>query len=165
MATQYMKGELYTGCAITQRPAALSNCAMMSPLLCVSHGPPNPDQKVLPAAGPKSRWPVALSYTAYLTFTHCTYCVAPAAPLVSGGAYPLAPTPGNAERWCFPRAGATVWSPGSGGGGAGGCSGFGWRRGILPGGPVRVRPGAVGIISRRGADTSCWTSSTTCGTG
>ena len=97
MATQYMKGELYTGCAITQRPAALSNCAMMSPLLCVSHGPPNPDQKLLPAAGPKSRWPVALSYTAYLTFTHWTYWVAPAEPLVSGGApvtaYPGTPIP------------------------------------------------------------------------
>src|ERR687884_374207 len=32
------------------------------------------------------RAPVVLSYTANASLTHCTYCVAPIAPFVSGGA-------------------------------------------------------------------------------
>ena len=37
---------------ITQRFAALSYITTGSPLLVVSHGPPNPCQSELPAAGP-----------------------------------------------------------------------------------------------------------------
>jgi hypothetical protein len=42
---------------------------------------------VLPATGPYTSAPLALSNTAKLALTHCTYCVAPTAPVVSGGAY------------------------------------------------------------------------------
>src|SRR5690242_6052107 len=85
-AMQYMYGALNTGCARTHRPAALSYCAIGSPSLLVSQGPPKPDQSEFPAVGPCTRAPVALSNTAKSRFTHCTNCVVPAAPFVSGGA-------------------------------------------------------------------------------
>src|SRR5215467_4521214 len=71
---------------------------MGSPLLFVSQGPPKPLHSVFPAVGPAVRFPVALSNTAKSRFTHCTNCVDPAAPLVSGGAQqfekvPVIPTP------------------------------------------------------------------------
>src|SRR5215475_13136132 len=59
---------------------------MGSPLLLVSQGPPKPLHNVFPAVGPATRLPVALSNTAKSRFTHCTNCVAPATPFVSGGA-------------------------------------------------------------------------------
>ena len=71
---------------ITQRFASLSYCTMGSPSLLVSQSPPNPDHTVLPSTGPRIMAPVALSNTANDAFTHCTYWVAPTAPLVSGGA-------------------------------------------------------------------------------
>src|SRR5579859_7258477 len=43
-------------------------------------------QSVFPAAGPETRLPFVLSKMANERFTHCTYCVAPTAPSVSGGA-------------------------------------------------------------------------------
>src|SRR5260370_26692721 len=58
----------------------------------VWHGPPTLDQKLLP--GPTlSCWPVALSKIANREFAHCMYCVAPAAPLVSGTTLPAALNP------------------------------------------------------------------------
>src|SRR5258705_3763759 len=41
---------------------------------------------VLPVVGPATSAPVVLLKMANDWFTHCTYCVAPTAPLVSGGA-------------------------------------------------------------------------------
>src|ERR1022692_4942726 len=58
----------------------------MSPSLLVWHPPPNPDHKVLPAVGPAINAPVDLLKMANEVFTHCTYCVAPMDPSVSGGA-------------------------------------------------------------------------------
>src|SRR5215472_6807761 len=63
---------------------------MGSPLLFVSQGPPKPLHRVFPAVGPATRRPVVLSNTAKSEFTHCTNCVAPAAPFVSGGAQQFA---------------------------------------------------------------------------
>src|SRR5260370_38652445 len=59
---------------------------MGSPSLLVCQPPPNPDHNVLPAVGPAIRAPVDLLKMANEVFTHCTYWVAPTAPLVSGGA-------------------------------------------------------------------------------
>src|SRR5574337_657320 len=59
---------------------------MGSPSLLVSQGPPKPAHSVLPLTGPKRTLPVPLSNTANDRFTHCTYWVAPGAPLLSGGA-------------------------------------------------------------------------------
>src|SRR5215813_4730328 len=59
---------------------------MGSPSLLVWQPPPKPAQSAFPAVGPATRAPVALSKTAKEEFTHCTYWVAPIAPLVSGGA-------------------------------------------------------------------------------
>ena len=71
-----------------QRFAILSYSTIGSPSLFASHPPPNPAQTALPAFGKPGRIaPVALSKTARSTFTHWTYCVAPTAPTVSGGAY------------------------------------------------------------------------------
>src|SRR5205814_6186459 len=81
------------GCASTQRRAILSYWAIGSPLLEVSQGPPKPAHKVFPALGPYTKAPLALSKMANSTLTHWTYWVAPAAPLVSGGVQPFAPTP------------------------------------------------------------------------
>src|SRR5258708_22607747 len=58
---------------------------MGSPSLLVSQLPPNPAHSELPSNGPATMAPVALSNTAYSRLTHCTYCVSPTAPLVSGG--------------------------------------------------------------------------------
>src|SRR5215472_19003856 len=57
-----------------------------SPSLLISQAPPKPAHSVLPSVGPATRAPVVLSNTAKERFTHCTYWVKPAAPLVSGGA-------------------------------------------------------------------------------
>src|SRR5437016_4312901 len=78
------------------RPAALSYCTIGSPSFVLSHFPPKPCHMVLPAAGPYTVAPVALSNTAKDSLTHCTYCVAPTAPFVSGGAA-LTLNPGNPE--------------------------------------------------------------------
>src|SRR4051794_40640277 len=84
-----------------QRLAALSYCTIGSPSLLVWQPPPKPAQSVLPVIGPASLAPVALSNTANDSFTHCTYCVAPTAPLVSGGAAsganPRSPAPTPAK--------------------------------------------------------------------
>src|SRR5215831_18547620 len=87
---------------------------MGSPLLLVSQGPPKPLHNVFPAVGPATRLPVALSNTAKLSFTHCTNCVAPAAPFVSGGAQQFAkplvipqPTPRKSKPGVVPTRGPT----------------------------------------------------------
>src|SRR5690349_16307851 len=81
------QGEVETAnWVMIQRCAALSYMTIGSPLLSVSQRPPKPLHNVLPAAGPKVMAPDTLSKTANDEFTHCTYCVAPTAPLVSGGA-------------------------------------------------------------------------------
>src|SRR5206468_11317479 len=69
-----------------QRLASLSYSTTGSPSLFAWHSPPNPDHMVLPAVGPEIRAPVLLLKIANDVFTHCTYCVAPTVPLVSGGA-------------------------------------------------------------------------------
>src|ERR1019366_8095466 len=43
--------------------------------------------RTLPATGPATRPPLLLLKMAKSVFTHCTYWVAPTAPLVSGGTY------------------------------------------------------------------------------
>src|SRR5262249_41770959 len=93
---------------------------MGSPSLLASQGPPKPCQSVLPAAGPKSTAPVALSKTANDVLTHCTYCVAPTAPLVSGGALVTlnpgrpTPTPSKLIPAVVPTSGVgPVWPSGS----------------------------------------------------
>src|SRR5260370_42486294 len=58
---------------------------MMSPSLCVSQVPPKPFQNAFPGVGPITVAPVVLSNTSKVTLTHSTNCVAPTAPLVSGG--------------------------------------------------------------------------------
>src|SRR6266851_646758 len=76
---------------------------MGSPSLLVWQPPPNPDQIVFPAVGPEIRAPLDLLKMANEVFTHCTYCVAPTVPLVSGGApvtenpYCPAPRPSKLE--------------------------------------------------------------------
>src|ERR1700730_8784348 len=69
-----------------QRCASLSYNTIGSPSLFVWHPPPNPDHIVFPAVGPAIKAPVDLLNTANEVFTHCTYCVAPTVPSVSGGA-------------------------------------------------------------------------------
>src|SRR5258708_3850162 len=54
---------------------------MGSPSLFVSHPPPKPAHGALPSVGPATSAPVTLSKTANSALTHCTYCVAPTAPL------------------------------------------------------------------------------------
>src|SRR6185503_1128322 len=86
-ATHCMYGVVETAnCIMTQRFASWSYMTIGSPLLSVEQRPPKPDQRVFPAAGPYTSAPVDLLNTAKEVFTHCTYWVAPAAPLVSGGA-------------------------------------------------------------------------------
>src|SRR5438552_1601088 len=83
---------------------------MGSPSLLVWQPPPKPDQSELPAVGPATSAPVDLLNTAKDSFTHWTYCVAPTAPLVSGGAELIVnpseafPKPSKPK----PRAGARV---------------------------------------------------------
>src|ERR1022692_4901492 len=72
---------------ITQRLASLSYSTMGSPSLFSAQPPPNPDHRTLPATGPATRPPLLLLKMAKSVFTHCTYWVAPTAPLVSGGEY------------------------------------------------------------------------------
>src|SRR5450631_305860 len=69
-----------------QRWASLSYSTIGSPSLFVWQPPPNPDHNVLPAVGPAINAPVVLLKTANEVFTHCTYCVVPTVPSVSGGA-------------------------------------------------------------------------------
>src|SRR5260370_19329322 len=58
---------------------------------------------VLPAVGPEISAPVLLLKIANEVFTHCTYCVAPTVPLVSGGApvtlKPYWPLPSPSKLW------------------------------------------------------------------
>src|SRR5258708_24234925 len=70
----------------TQRLASLSYNAAGSPSLLVAQPLPREENNVLPAVGPETLAPVVLLKTANEEFTHCTYWVAPTAPLVSGGA-------------------------------------------------------------------------------
>src|ERR1700733_12489548 len=76
---------------------------MGSPSLLVWQPPPKPDHMVLPAVGPAMRAPVVLLKTAKEVFTHCTYCVAPTVPSVSGGALvtlnPYWPAPKPSKLW------------------------------------------------------------------
>src|SRR5258706_8908446 len=58
---------------------------MGSPSLLSSQPPPNPAHRELPSNGPATIAPLVLSNTANSRLTHCTYCVSPTAPLVSGG--------------------------------------------------------------------------------
>src|SRR6185369_4423644 len=101
-----------------QRPAALSYTTVASPSLLVWQPPPKPAQSELVGTGPWITAFVALSNTAIPVLTTCTYCVAPTAPTVSGGAYwtvkapcgplnPL-PTPSTAPL----EIGANAWNPG-----------------------------------------------------
>src|SRR5215475_3211518 len=55
-----------------------------SPSLLISQPPPKPAHRVLPSVGAATSAPVVLLNTAKERFTHCTYWVKPAAPLVSG---------------------------------------------------------------------------------
>ena len=71
---------------------------MPSPSLLVWQPPPNPDHSVLPAVGPAMSAPVVLLNMAKDEFTDWRYCVAPTAPLVSGGA-PFTVNP----YWALPR--------------------------------------------------------------
>src|SRR5436309_577622 len=75
----------YDSCVSTQRCAALSYCTIGSPSSVLPQGRSKP-QSVFPSAGSYSTVPSALLKTANAVFTHCTYCVSPAAPLGSGGA-------------------------------------------------------------------------------
>src|SRR5258708_38126365 len=70
----------------TQRLASLSYNATGSPSLLAAQPLPREENNVLPAVGPETLAPVVLLKTANEEFTHCTYWVAPTAPLVSGGA-------------------------------------------------------------------------------
>src|SRR5262245_5097792 len=143
---------------------------MGSPSLLVSHPPPNPLHKVLPAAGPYRRAPVALSNTAKDSLTHCTYWVAPMAPLVSGGTPSTVkfgkpfPTP----RMFTPAEVATAdWTPSvcSTGSCAGpwtlGCGISSSRSWTCLGRPESL----IGGTSRSGAETSWCTSADTRGVG
>src|SRR6267154_160172 len=133
---------------------------MGSPSLLVWQPPPNPDQSVLPAVGPAIRAPLDLLKMANEVFTHCTYCVAPTVPLVSGGApvtlNPYWPLPNPSKLWLTGGVGSgtvAVWRTGSS---------WSWER---PGGrgmrfrgstSLRTRDGggAYLIISRSGGETS-----------
>src|SRR5437870_7315520 len=84
-------------CENTQRLASRSKVTVGSPLLSAAHSPLpplKPCHSVLPSAGPMITAPFDLLKIVKAEFTHCTYCVVPAAPLVSGGA-PEMTKPGN----------------------------------------------------------------------
>src|SRR6516225_2028030 len=63
---------------------------MGSPSLLVSHPPPKPVHRVFASTGPNVIAPEVLSKTAKEVLTHWTYCLAPTAPSVSGGAPTIA---------------------------------------------------------------------------
>src|SRR6266404_9053783 len=114
---------------------------MGSPSLFVSHPPPKAAQRAFPSVGPATSAPVTLSNTANSALTHCTYCVAPTAPLVSGGeklrTNPYCPCPNPLT--FRPRLAAT-------GGREASCTA---RSGVAYSGPLLA--GTVGrIFSRRG---------------
>src|SRR5258708_28153218 len=69
-----------------QRPAIWSYLTVPSPSSLVWHPPPNPENSVLVATGPKVTDLVDLSKTANDELTISTNWVAPTAPLGSGGA-------------------------------------------------------------------------------
>jgi hypothetical protein len=71
---------------MTQRLAIRSYDTVGSPSLLVSQPVPKPVQSVLIGTGPYTGVPVVLSNTARPTLTVSTNCVAPTAPLLSGGA-------------------------------------------------------------------------------
>jgi hypothetical protein len=77
---------LTENCVKIHRFAALSYCTIGSPSLLVSQSPPNPLHSVLPSVGPAISAPFVLLNIANDPFTHCTYCVNPTTPFVSGGA-------------------------------------------------------------------------------
>src|SRR5712691_9835315 len=88
----WVKVVLYCNWVTSQRPAKWSYSTTGSPPSANvgvpppnSQSPPNPAQSVWIAAGPSCIAPLDLSYTAIVTFTICTNCVAPTAPFVSGG--------------------------------------------------------------------------------
>src|SRR6266446_4397739 len=88
----WVKVVLYCNWVTSQRPAKWSYSTTGSPPSANvavpppnSQRPPKPVQSVWIAAGASCNAPVDLSYTATVTFTICTNCVAPTAPLVSGG--------------------------------------------------------------------------------
>src|SRR6266849_10563081 len=88
----WVKVVLYCSWVTSQRPAKWSYSTTGSPPSAKvgvpppnSQRPPKPVQSVWIAAGASCNAPVDLSYTATVTFTICTNCVAPTAPLVSGG--------------------------------------------------------------------------------
>src|SRR5947208_2211806 len=81
-----------------------SHRIMPSPLLLVWQLPPKPDHSVFVFTGPYWSDPVLL-YTANFVFTSSTYCVRPAAPLLSGGAEPLAEMPSKFTVGCGIRGG------------------------------------------------------------
>src|SRR5215467_10809814 len=132
---------------------------MGSPSLFVWQPPPKPDHNVLPAVGPAIRAPLVLLKMANEVLTHCTYCVAPTVPFVSGGApvtlKPYCPWPSPSKLWLtigvrgamvFCRIGSSgkMESPGG--------------RGIRRTGSASCRMGeaggAVRIMSRNGGETS-----------
>src|SRR3954454_11348350 len=103
----------------TQRCAVLSYKTTGSPSLFVWQPPPKPDQSVFPAVGPEISAPLLLLNIANDVFTHCTYCVAPTVPLVSGGApgtlYPYRPGPRPSKLWLTNGVSGSmlVWRTGS----------------------------------------------------
>src|ERR1700704_3843710 len=136
---------------------------MGSPSLLVWQPPPNPDQIVFPAVGPEIRAPLDLLKMANEVLTHCTYCVAPRVPLVSGGApVPLKPY------WPLPKPSKLCKTGGVGGaivavcntGSSCNCSrpgGRGMRFMGSTGRRAKDGGGACRIISLRGRETSWWT--------
>src|SRR5450759_1220756 len=103
-----------------QRLLILSYWTIGSPSLFVAQPPPRLAQIALPAMGRPISAPVVLLKTAYAVFTHWTYCVAPTAPIVSGGAQqpapaPHTPTPSKLRPLVVATAGpAVVWRAPSG---------------------------------------------------
>src|SRR5258708_23989188 len=135
---------------------------MGSPSLLVWQPPPNPDQIVLPALGPEIRAPLDLLKMANEVLTHCTYCVAPTVPSVSGGA-PVTLKP----YWPLPSPSKLCRTGGVGGGTVAVCStgsschcsrpgGRGMRRMGSTGRRVREGGGACRIISLSGGGTAWW---------
>src|SRR5258708_39100988 len=135
---------------------------MGSPSLLVWQPPPNPDQIVFPAVGPEIRAPLDLLKMAKEVLTHCTYCVAPTVPLVSGGA-PVTLKP----YWPLPSPSKLCKTGGVGGGTVAVCStgsscncsrpgGRGMRRMGSTGRRVREGGGACRIISLSGGGAAGW---------
>src|SRR5574337_1464900 len=136
---------------------------MGSPSLLLWQPPPKPYQRVLPAVGPEIRAPLDLLNTANEVFTHCTYWVLPTVPLVSGGApvtlNPYCPAPRPSKLWLTIGVRGVKANCRTGSSPSGvrpGGSGI-WRTGSASCGS-REAGGAYLIISRKGGETSRWTS-------